>query len=349
MELTERLIPSRYIRDELSKNGFQLSDADKATMFWNSTLSYTEKLEELQKLSDSTSNENLQKQIRERLDYESKKLERIKDNSSGSYLYVFEDQHKLYQNYFLNYKMSILFAQRYLSKGNFSCTIYKKKLINSCDEFTKTIRLHWNQHTTDELAEAITVFSYGESVSEIQFNNKGNIDYLYCGEMSPKEENDTYEYRKYRFEQNCFAIPIKFSCGTIVRDVTDNSLAVIASDADFSNAPSDDSYFSYFGVPVLTLDKNGMWDHTHIRPIYLEKAEPLICGTDDKKESAYIRAINSFSECLKAGMNDEEPACLKAIADAREYRDICVECAAETEKQIFDHVDKAVRLTDIMN
>lgn len=80
---TERLIPSYYIREELSKNGFQLSDADKATMFWNSTLSYTEKLEELQKLSDSTSNENLQKQIRERLDYESKKLERIKDNSSG--------------------------------------------------------------------------------------------------------------------------------------------------------------------------------------------------------------------------------------------------------------------------
>lgn len=160
MELT-RLIPSCYIRDELRKNGFQLSDAEKATILWNSTLSYTEKLEELQKLSDSTSDENLQKQIRERLDYESRKLERIKDNSSGSYLYVFEDQHKLYQNYFLNYKMSILFAQRYLSKGNFSCSIYKKKIINSCDEFTKTIRLHRNQHTTDELAEAITVFSYG--------------------------------------------------------------------------------------------------------------------------------------------------------------------------------------------
>ena len=118
MKLTERLIPSCYIRDELSKNGFQLSDANKATLLWNSTtLSYTEKLEELQKLSDSTSDENLQKQIRERLDFESRKLERIKDNSSGSYLYVFEDQYKLCQNYFLRYKMSILFAQRYISKG----------------------------------------------------------------------------------------------------------------------------------------------------------------------------------------------------------------------------------------
>lgn len=200
MELT-RLIPSCYIRDELRKNGFQLSDAEKATILWNSTLSYTEKLEELQKLSDSTSDENLQKQIRERLNYENQKLERIKDNSSGSYLYVFEDQYKLCQNYFLSYEIAALFTQRYLSKGNFSCSIYKKKIINSCDEFTKTVRLRWHPHTTDEPAETITVFSYGESVSGIQFNNKGNIDYLYCGEMSPEEENDTYEYRNDRFEQ----------------------------------------------------------------------------------------------------------------------------------------------------
>lgn len=350
MKLTERLIPSCYIRDELSKNGFQLSDANKATLLWNSTtLSYTEKLEELQKLSDSTSDENLQKQIRERLDFESRKLERIKDNSSGSYLYVFEDQYKLCQNYFLSYKMSILFAQRYISKGNSSCSIYKKKIISSCDEFTKTVRLRWHPHTTDEPAETITVFSYGESVSEIQFNNKGNIDYLYCGEMSPEEENDTYEYRNDRFEQKCFALPIKFSCGTVVKDVTDNAIGVIAADADFSNPPSNDSYVSFFGVPVLMLDEHGIWNHTHIRPIYLEKAEPLICDTDDKKNKAYIRAINSFSECLKAGTYDKEPACLKAIADAREYRNIRLEYSVELEKEIYDRVDKAVRLEDIMN
>lgn len=119
MKLTERLIPSCYIRDELSKNGFQLSDANKATLLWNSTtLSYTEKLEELQKLSDSTSDENLQKQIRERLDFESRKLERIKDNSSGSYLYVFEDQYKLCQNYFLAIK-----CQYYLHKDIFQKAI----------------------------------------------------------------------------------------------------------------------------------------------------------------------------------------------------------------------------------
>lgn len=146
MELT-RLIPSCYIRDELRKNGFQLSDLNKATMLWNADtlmLSYSEKLSELKKLCDSTSDENLQKQIRERLDFENQKLERIKDNSSGSYLYVFEDQYKLCQNYFLSYEIAALFTQRYLSKGNFSCSIYKKKIINRCDEFTKTVRLRWH-------------------------------------------------------------------------------------------------------------------------------------------------------------------------------------------------------------
>lgn len=350
MKLT-RLIPSCYIRDELSKNGFQLSNANKATLLWNSTtLSYTEKLGELQKLSDSTSDENLQKQIRERLDFESRKLERIKDNSSGSYLYVFEDQYKLCQNYFLSYKISILFAQRYLSKDNSSCSIYKKKIISSCDEFTKTVRLRWHPHTTDEPAETITVFSYGESVSEIQFNEKGDISYLHCGEMSVEEEYDTYQYRKDRFEQNYFAMPLKFSCGTIVRDITDNSLGVIAHDVDFSNSDvSDKIYINSFGIMVLFLDKYGTWQHKHIRPIYLDKAEPLICNTDDKKDRAYIKAINSFSDCLKAGLSEEEPACLNAIEDAREYRDICLEYSIELEKQVYNDVDKAVRLEDIMN
>lgn len=343
---TERLIPSSYIREELSKNGFQLSDADKATMFWNSTLSYTEKLEELQKLSDSTEDDLLKLQIKQRSDYERKKLTRIKDNFSGKFIYVFEeDEFVMFKGYFTDYEIAMRYVKKCISRHHAPCTIYKKRLVSSNDESAVNALLQ----LPGKPLKLTDVNCCDLPVSEIRFDEKGDISYLYCGGMSEEEENDTYEYRKYRFEQNCFAIPIKFSCGTIVRDVTDNSLAVIASDADFSNAPSDDSYFSYFGVPVLTLDKNGMWDHTHIRPIYLEKAEPLICGTDDKKESAYIRAINSFSECLKAGMNDEEPACLKAIADAREYRDICVECAAETEKQIFDHVDKAVRLTDIMN
>lgn len=224
----------------------------KATILWNSTLSYTEKLEELQKLSDSTSDENLQKQIRERLNYENQKLERIKDNSSGSYLYVFEDQYKLCQTIFKLRNSRTLYT-KISFKGNFSCSIYKKKIINSCDEFTKTVRLRWHPHTTDEPAETITVFSYGESVSGIQFNNKGNIDYLYCGEMSPEEENDTYEYRNDRFEQKCFALPIKFSCGTVVKDVTDNAIGVIAADADFSNPPSNDLYVSFSVSPCLGL------------------------------------------------------------------------------------------------
>lgn len=349
MELTERLIPSRYIRDELSKHGYQLSDLNKATMLWNADtlmLSYSEKLSELKKLCDSTNDDLLKKQIGQRLDYESKKLERIKDNFSGQFIYVFEeDEFIMFKGYFIDYETALCYANKCISKCHAPCTIYKKKLVSSNDASDVNARLQF----PGKPLKLPDINCYDLPVSEIRFDEKGEIAYLYCGEMSAEEEYDTYEYRKDRFEQNCFAIPIKFFRGTVVRDVTDNSLVVIACDADFSRTPSDDSYFSYFGIPVLTLDKHGMWDHSHIRPIYLEKAEPLICGTDDKKESAYIRAINSFSECLKAGSDDEEPACLKAIADARKYRNVCLECAAEFEKQIFGHVDKAIRLTDIIN
>lgn len=353
MELieTEKLIPSRYIREELSKNGFQLSDDNKATMIWNDEqLSYAEKLSELQKLCDSTDDEILKQQLRQRIDFENKKLERLKDNSSGLYIYVFDDHHNIYHNYFLSYEIAMLFVQEYLSRGDFVCAIHKKKLISSCDEFTKTVRLHLHPYTTDEPGKPITVFSFGESVSEIRFDKKGNIAYLHCDEMSEEEEYDTYQYRKDRFEQNYFAMPLKFSRGTIVRDITDNSLGVIAHNADFSNSDvSDKIYINSFGVMVLFLGKYGTWQHKHIRPIYLDKAEPLICDTDDKKDRAYIKAINSFSNCLKAGLSEEEPACLNAIADACEYRDICLEYSAEFEKQIYNDVDTAVRLEDIMN
>lgn len=32
MELTERLVPNRYMRDQLSKYGYQLSNLNKTTM-----------------------------------------------------------------------------------------------------------------------------------------------------------------------------------------------------------------------------------------------------------------------------------------------------------------------------
>lgn len=137
MELTERLIPSRYIRDELRKHGYQLSDLNKATMLWNTDtlmLSYSEKLSELKKLCDSTNDDLLKKQIGQRLDYESKKLERIKDNFSGQFIYVFEeDEFIMFTGYFTDYETALCYANKCISKRHAPCTIYKKKLVNSND------------------------------------------------------------------------------------------------------------------------------------------------------------------------------------------------------------------------
>lgn len=137
MELTERLVPNRYIRDELRKHGYQLSDLNKATMLWNTDtlmLSYSEKLSELKKLCDSTNDDLLKKQIGQRLDYESKKLERIKDNFSGQFIYVFEeDEFIMFTGYFTDYETALCYANKCISKRHAPCTIYKKKLVNSND------------------------------------------------------------------------------------------------------------------------------------------------------------------------------------------------------------------------
>lgn len=148
MELTERLIPSRYIRDELRKHGYQLSDLNKATMLWNADtlmLSYSENLSELKKLCESTNDDLLKKQIGQRLDYESKKLERIKDDFSGQFIYVFEeDEFIMFTGYFTDYETALCHANKCISKRHAPCTIYKKKLVNRNDASAVNARLQFH-------------------------------------------------------------------------------------------------------------------------------------------------------------------------------------------------------------
>lgn len=90
-------------------------------------LSYSEKLSELKKLCDSTNDDLLKKQIGQRLDYESKKLERIKDNFSGQFIYVFEeDEFIMFTGYFTDYETALCHANKCISKRHAPCTIYKK-------------------------------------------------------------------------------------------------------------------------------------------------------------------------------------------------------------------------------
>lgn len=107
-------------------------------------LSYSEKLSELKKLCDSTNDDRLKKQIGQRLDYESKKIERIKDDFSGQFIYVFEeDEFIMFTGYFTDYETALCHANKCISKRH-APVRYIKKLVNSNDASAVNARLQFH-------------------------------------------------------------------------------------------------------------------------------------------------------------------------------------------------------------
>ncbi len=75
------LIPSNYMRELFEEVGFELADFNKATLIWNiKGKTHAERVKALKELSNSTKDNELKKQISERIQYEENMLIRLKDN-----------------------------------------------------------------------------------------------------------------------------------------------------------------------------------------------------------------------------------------------------------------------------
>ena len=84
------LIPSKDVREYMEKKGKKLTDFERATLAYNYPgLSIGERLELLKEIMDTTQDQKLAGQIRERIAYHKKCVEKFYENKKGM-MYVLE-------------------------------------------------------------------------------------------------------------------------------------------------------------------------------------------------------------------------------------------------------------------
>ncbi len=356
------LVPSEFMRMIFKDRGFELTDFNKATLIWNrDDKSRAEKIAALQELSDTTNDTLLKRQIRERLDYENDMVERLMENADGKCVYEVEDEDEYSCGFFTNYDMAYKYGIKHSKKyEEEKFSISKQHVVADRSDLTVRSpgRTNWNLVPADEI-EKNREYD-GNPVSQIYFNSNGEVRRIWSNEMSEEAEAIVDEYRKDRFEFQFIKIPFEGWIGTTpVRVTTDDTYGILMQDTNgwnryLRNIEERNLYVDYsdIQVEVVFLTEQGVWMHEHINPIFLEVETPKY-KTDNKKDKAYIRAMEFFFEYWERRNKDSKYNNLKeyekrVIESARAYRDICLEAQAEEEKRKNGIVDRAKTVEDLI-
>lgn len=306
-------IPSRWMREYFQKVNRELSDWEKATMIWNvPNVTWNDRLDALQELGKKTADSVLQEQIRERITFEQEKIIKLKDNSNGKYVYVVEDADRESFGYFSDYDTA------------------HKKLLNCIEEYEEFNPKYFTikkQFICDESEYEDYFENCGFEESIVTFDMQGKITYFYTS-----TDEDLENKWKGRFEEAFFRIP----CGMnycSVKILGDNSYGVVCSTEEkweaymdkWNNVGLD---FSDIQVLVYSLTENGLWDHQHVNPFFLEPEMPEQIK-DDRKRAALIEATIALVKYFEEDIEDNAK---KVLETAKKY-------AAECQKQKIGDVN----------
>ena len=261
--LMEYLIPSKSMREYHKKIGYEYTEQAIAAMITWSRIPYFMKVDELKKIEERCSDENLKKQLMDYIDYLEYSYKSFVCNDEKKYIYIlniqWDEESDFEENgYFLNYRDAIEFSKK---SGRVEKRIDKIRLVRNYDDY-KDIEENY-------------IFS---DAGWIGFDDDGEV--LFCESYDvPKPE-----YSKDTFHTMYIKIPYPFRHGDIVRVLSDhNRLGVVNGyktdeeiEADYERL-KDIIDFSDFQVCVESYFYNSDndtlgWAHQHISPVNLEFA-----------------------------------------------------------------------------
>lgn len=352
------LVPSLYMRSLFEDLNFELSDFNKATIIWNMCgKTRDEIILALKELAESTKDDVLRNQIIQRIEFENKMLEVIRNND-GNYVYVVLDEDYLYCGFFSDYEMAYRYGMD-RAKGNEErlFQIEKQRIIKEDkDLIVKSPgRLNWNMFP--ESKEILTQEYEGNPVASVHYTSEGVIQRMWSNEMPEEEEDRVDSYRRERFEFQFINIPFEGTRGFQVKDIRDGSIGVLMQDTEdwrryLSEISEKELYVDYSDVQVevVFLTSQGLWSHEHINPIYLE-LERYYCEDEGDESRAKAKAMEYFSEywirkatdCHKMDYYEK-----RVIESAREYRNICLDEQARQEKRKCGVVDRAKTVEELI-
>ena len=279
------LIPSKDVREYMEKKGKKLTDFERATLAYNYPgLSIEERLELLKEIMDTTQDQKLLGQIRERIAHHKKCVEKFYENKKGM-MYVLEtydedDWRPADWCYFASGELA--YASGKKLGECFSIAKYRI--------FEKEIDMEEDGHY---------------SVSNLHYDEKGDL--WNCSSDEVAWEGELDEDDEERFEDAYVDLPYPFRTGDLVREVGCDEIGVVQSertDEEYelfrtrAEKMRQEGHFNSYGdasIPVEYPDENGNFGHSHVLIANIEYAVPD--ENDPKREVLEYASLMLKKRC----------------------------------------------------
>ena len=267
------LIPSKDLRDYLKEINHTFTDFEKATLiFQNRFLNKDQKHEELKKISQTTSNQELKKQIQESLQYENQFYKDFFENNEEKYIYTVQKNHEVFA-YFKYCQEALDFIKSFdfnKIKG-LKIRKYQKQGFISEDE--------------------------NRDIAAVSINLNGEIERILCNGNA--KENRWFHTDC--FEVHYVYIPSYFHKGDCVRNVRTNEFSILLEDDQdllkFLDTAKKRGWKPHFVETThkgYTL-KNGYWELSFLNLPELELAR---IPTSSRKQRLLDRAYEAMSDYI---------------------------------------------------
>lgn len=267
------LIPSKDLRDYLKEINHTFTDFEKATLiFQNRFLNKDQKHEELKKISQTTSNQELKKQLQESLQYENQFYKDFFENNEEKYTYTVQKNHEVFA-YFKYCQEALDFIESFdLNKiKNLEIRKYQKQGFISEEE--------------------------NRCIAAVCINLNGEIERILC-------DGNAKENRWFNtdcFEVHYVYIPSYFHKGDCVRNVRTNAFSILLEDdqdllkfLDTAKKRGWKPHFVETTYKGYTL-KDGYWELSFLNLSELELARIPISS---RKQRLLDRAYETMSDYI---------------------------------------------------
>jgi len=270
-------IPSRTVREYARKTKHLFSDMDIAAILYHS-LPCGEKTSALQELAAQTEDSALRRQIEERLAYETLLRERF-ESSDGSFFYavaVMDGKDETTVGHYAS-------ARAALAAGRAGSSPFCVSKYQLADLRRKLITPQVRFDPQMNFSLPIQAMPYvGQPVAEYRYDAGGALQRYWSEETAPEERDRVEDWGAARFEERFVFLPNPFELGDIVCMADDPEQVGVVETSQEGwrtflervRAKPRAEDFQDASVTVEFLMGNGEFSHSHIPPIFLDRAEP---------------------------------------------------------------------------
>lgn len=123
---------SEYLQNWYKEQGFVFTDFERAAIFWNTYLPLEDKLESLREIANTTADEGLRAQIKERLAHEAELKQGFFENNERNSVYIASSEDKAFGiHYFSTAERAAAYGK---ANSETAFTVHKERLDMEKDE-----------------------------------------------------------------------------------------------------------------------------------------------------------------------------------------------------------------------